>query len=64
MNRTEDDELFKKRIIFMTTQGLTVPMKFGLELTIGEALREFCKEVEKPELIGTNQIHFYIMPHH
>ena len=42
----------------MTTQGLTVPMKFGLELTIGEALREFCKEVEKPELIGTNQIHF------
>ena len=48
----------------MTTQGLTVPMKFGLELTIGEALREFCKVVEKPELIGTNQIHFYIMPHH
>ena len=42
----------------MTTQGLTVPMKFGLELTIDEALREFCKEVEKPELIGTNQIHF------
>ena len=38
---TEDDGLFKKKIIFRTTQGLTVPMKFDMELTIDEALKEW-----------------------
>ena len=55
---TEDDGLFKKKIIFRTTQGLTVPMKIGMELTIDEALKEFFREVEKPELIGTNTNRF------
>ena len=57
----DDDILFpKKRIIFITSQGLYVTMKYNPQTTIDQALKEYLQEIEKPELIGdtTEQIVF------
>lgn len=57
----DDDILFlKKRIVFVTGQGLRVTMKYNPQTTIDQALKEYLQEIEKPELIGdtTEQIAF------